>query len=355
MRVAIDISPTKTGHGVRGIGTYTQNLVNEFKKGKWQDVNFEFFQSPASPPTVDVIHYPYFDFFFHTLPIFKKANRVVATIHDVIPLIFPNHFPQGIKAKFNFSLQKLALKNIDGVICVSKTTKNDVVNKLSVPKDKVHVVYSAQGQKFKKLYDKNQLFNVSNKFKLPQNFFLFVGDVNWNKNIIGLLEAVALAEINLVMVGKALVDVALAQVRQIDKKIKDLGIDSKITKTGYVSDEDLCAIYNLATATVMPSFYEGFGFPVLESMACQTPVIASKEASISEVAGDAAIYFNARDPKDIASKISHLLNFDKKSEEKLKEVSLKQAAKFRWSKTAQETIDVYKLIHKINGSVKRDQ
>ena len=100
MRVAVDISPIRSGHKVRGIGSYTKNLIEEFKKGK-EDIEFEFFESSASPPPVDIVHYPYFDLFFHTLPIKKKNSRVV-TIHDVIPLVFPDYFPVGVKGYLSF-------------------------------------------------------------------------------------------------------------------------------------------------------------------------------------------------------------------------------------------------------------
>ena len=344
MRVAIDISPTKTGHGVRGIGTYTQNLVNEFKKGKWQDINFEFFANSASPPPVDTIHYPYFDFFFHTLPILNKSGRVVVTIHDVVPLIFPDHFPRGIKGNFNFFLQKLALKNIDAVICVSKTSKNDVVKKLAFPKDKIHVVYSAPGHNFKKISNHHKLSITAKKYKLPPKFVLYVGDVNWNKNIPNLLEAVKLSGSNLVMVGKSLTDTTLAQVKEIEFKIEKLGIKNKVIRTGFVPEADLVAIYNLASATLLPSFYEGFGLSVLESMACGTPVICSNLASLAEIGKDTAIFCQPENVADIADKISKLAKLNGQAKEKLSAKLIDHVAQFTWSKTAKETLDVYKKI-----------
>ena len=303
MRVAIDVSPIKSGHKARGIGSYTKNLVEEFKK-RTGGIEFEFFENPASPPPVDIIHYPYFDLFFHTLPIFKKSSRVVVTIHDVIPLVFPKHFLRGVKGSISLFLQRLALKNVDAVICDSNTSKKDIVQKLSYPSDKIHVVYLAPGENFKNIQDKKRLSKIATKYRLPVKFALYVGDVNWNKNILGLLEAVKIAKANLVMVGDSIVDHNLPQVKQIDAKISSLNIKDKVIRTGYVEDEDLVAIYNLAPLTVLPSFYEGFGLPVLESMACATSVVGSKLASIPEISGNAAIYCNPSDPKDIASKIS---------------------------------------------------
>lgn len=341
MKVAIDISPTKTEHSVRGIGTYTQNLVNEFNKGKWQDIQFEFFASPSSPPPVDIIHYPYFDFFFHSLPILKKSSRVVVTTHDVIPLIFPDHFPRGIKGNLNFFLQKLALNRVDAVICDSQTSKQDISDKLSAPKEKIHVVYLAPSDKFHPISDHSVLSVVVKKHKLPKKFVLYVGDINWSKNIPNLLRAISKLNIKLVMVGKALVDESLIEVREINKLVDKLNIKNKIIKTGFVETEELVAIYNLSSVTVLPSYYEGFGLPVLESMACGTPVVCSNVASLSEIGQNAAIFCNPESINDISTKIAKALNFTKSQREKLSKTLIKHASRFSWQKVAQKTIQVY--------------
>ncbi len=306
MRVAVDISPIKTGHGVRGIGSYTEKLTREFKKGNWS-VEFEFFEDPTSPPPADLIHYPYFDLFFRTLHSKKICGRVV-TIHDLIPLVFPSYFPSGLKGYINLFFQKRALKNVDAIICDSQTSKNDIISKLTVPEGKIHVVYLAAGDNFKPLNNPKFLSEVSKKYNLPKRFILYVGDVNWNKNIPNLLEAVKIAKINLVMVGKALTDQSLKETKEINRLIKKLKIENKIMKTGYVPEEALVAIYNLASLTVLPSFYEGFGLPVLESMACGTPVVCSKVASLAEIAGFVAVFSDPSNPNDIARKITSVLD-----------------------------------------------
>lgn len=340
MKVAIDISPTKTGHSTRGIGSYTKNLIEEFKKEK-QGIEFEFFESPASPPLVDLVHYPYFDLFFHTLPIKKKTSRVV-TIHDVIPLIFPQHFPVGIRGTTNLLLQKLALKDVDAVICDSQTSKNDIVKKLSVQEDKIHVVYLAPGPEFKRVSDQHQLSAVSRKYKLTPKFVLYVGDVNWNKNVTKILEAVKITKLNLVMVGKSLTDISLPQVKEIDSKIESLGIKNKIIRTGFIPENDLVAIYNLATVSILPSFYEGFGLPVLESMACGTPVVCSKVASLLEIGSNYAVYCDPENPLDISKKILLVLNQHKTT---LSSKLIKHASNFTWPKVTAQTVNVYKKVN----------
>lgn len=343
MKVAIDVSPLKTGHKVRGIGSYTQNLIKEFKIGKWQGMEFEYFASPASPPPVELIHHPYFDFFFHTLPVKKNIGRVV-TIHDVIPLVFPEHFPVGLKGNINLFLQKLALKNIDGVICDSKTSEQDIIDKLSVPKEKVHIVYLAPSSVFGPINEQKHLSQVAGEYNLPKSFVLYVGDVNWSKNILSLLEAIKKAKVNLVMVGKAFTDKSLKEVQEIDDLIHKLKLSERIIKTGYIRDEDLAAIYNLASATVLPSFYEGFGLPVLESMACGTPVVCSNIASLAEIGKEAAIFCDPTNPNDIAEKIEYVLGLEVKEKESFSRRLIKHANNFSWHEVAKQTIEVYKLL-----------
>jgi len=342
MKIALDISPIKTGHKIRGIGSYTEKLTRELQKYKDQ-VELELFENPNSPPPADVIHYPYFDLFFHTLPFRATTSRVV-TIHDVIPLVFPDYFPVGVKGYLSFFFQKMALRNVNAVICDSENSKKDIISKLSYPSEKIHPIYLAPGENFKKISNKKLLDEVSKRFNLPSNFILYVGDVNWNKNIPNLLKAVKLAKVNIVMVGSALVDKNLVQTEGIDKLIKELGISSQITRTGYIEENDLIAIYNLAECSVLPSFYEGFGLPVVESMACGTPVICSNVASLSEIAKDIAIFCDPTDSQDIADNISAVLNLSPQKLESLSTKLIRYTAKFSWQKVAKQTIKVYESV-----------
>lgn len=345
IKIGYNTSPLKNGHKIRGIGNYTQNLLDELqKRSKLQIVPFE--NNP--PQNVDVIHYPYFDLFFRSLPSNSNINRVV-TIHDVIPLVFPKHFPVGIRGSINLFLQKKALKNVEAVICDSKTSKNDIIQKLSYPSDKIHVVYLAAGSVFRKIEDLSQLNKIAAKFNLPKEFILYVGDVNWNKNLKNLLSAVKIANCSLVMVGKSLADLNIPQSKEIDKQIKKLNIEKNIIKTGetgYIQSEDLAALYNLAKATISPSFYEGFGLSVLESMACGTPVICSDNSSLAEITGGLASYCNPDSSSDIAEKINNILKSSNLKTVTTSQTLINHASKFSWKKVAEETIKVYESIVK---------
>lgn len=338
-KVAIDISSTAGGHAVRGIGAYTRNLVGEYKKGKWP-VEFEFFTSPTSPPPASLIHYPYFDLFFHTLPVRKTTTRGV-TIHDVIPLVFPKASPVGMRGRLAHLLQKKALKNTDFVICDSQNSKRDVEEKLGVSPDKIEVIYLAASESFKKINDQKLLEHSRIRLKLPEKFVLYVGDVNWNKNIRGLLMAVSKIKTPTVLVGSALTDPNLGETKIIDEQIRKNNLSEIITKTGFLEEADLALVYNLAAATVLPSFYEGFGLPVLESMSCGTPVICSNIASLAEIAGDAAVFCNPHDPADIAEKIRYVMSLSQDGKNKLSQKSQKNASKYSWTTTAQKTVQIY--------------
>lgn len=344
MSIAFETGATKDLNSVRGVGSYTQNLQNELRIYQKQ-LGINFVSKGFNPNSYNLVHYPYFDLFFHTLALTSKAKRIV-TIHDVIPLIFPDKFPSGIKGKLNLLLQKRALGNVDFVICDSETSKKDVIQKLSVPANKVKAIYLAAGENFGKVTALGEIESTRKKYKLPEIFSLYVGDVNWNKNLTTLLKSVSISKIPLVMVGSALVDKALKPVMELDRLITDLDINSLVIRTGFVPEKDLVAIYNMAQVTVMPSVYEGFGLPVLESMACGTPVICSHNSSLSEIGGNVAIFCDPSSPEDIAAKIKSTINLAPDQRSNLSAKCQGHAKKFSWEKTARQTIDIYQEVLK---------
>jgi len=344
MTIAFETGAAQDLNSVRGIGSYTQNLQKALTKYK-QELGIDFVKKGFNSSSYDLVHYPYFDLFFHTLPLKSKTKRIV-TIHDVIPLIFPDKFPAGIKGRVNLLLQKLALKNVDFVICDSQTSKGDVVKKLQVPPQKVKVVYLAAGEQFRKITNNVELQAVRQKYQLPDKFALYVGDVNWNKNLKGLLESVAISKVPLVMVGSALANKQLPQVKELDRLSQQLGIGDLVIKTGFVPQKDLAAIYNLSEVVVVPSFYEGFGLPVLEGMACGIPVICSQNSSLTEIGGSVAIFCDPARPADIAAKIKSTISLTATERSNLAAKCKAHSKKFSWEKTAQQTIDIYQEVLK---------
>lgn len=346
MNIALDISPLKVGHflqhRVRGTGFYLENLKQSLQRYYPSD-NYVFFTRGQSiPNNVDLVHYPYFEPFFLTLPIFTKKKFVV-TVHDLTPLAFPKYFPSGIKGKIKWTIQKRALRKSSAIITDSYSSKRDIVRFAGVPEGKVSVAYLAAGEEFR--IDKGILGQVKKKYGLPDKFALYVGDVTWNKNLPALIDAARIAKVSLVIVGQAIAQEVFDKNnfwnRDLVKVKKLTEENSNVFVLGFVEKEELVALYNGATVFVMPSFYEGFGLPILEAMSCGCPVITSGEGSTREVAGEAAVYTNAYDVSTIARDLEKVFA-DENLRKKLSEKGIIQAEKFSWEKTADETMKVYK-------------
>jgi glycosyltransferase involved in cell wall biosynthesis len=275
-------------------------------------------------------------------------------------------------------MQKFSLKQANAVITDSNSSKEDIKQLIGIKDNKISVVPLAAGEKFSDLgYRskdisgslKSNILNLKSKYKLPEKFVLYVGDVTWNKNLPRLLDSIIEAKVPLVMVGKSLISEDFDKTNpwnhdliRINEIIDSLGsktddlrsrksaqfinhksliINHQVLRLGFVPDEDLVALYNIATVFVMPSLYEGFGLPVLEAMACGCPVVTSREGSLSEVAGEAAFFVDAYDYKDIAGGIKKVFESESLQKE-LSEKGLKRARDFSWKKSAELTLDVYR-------------
>lgn len=364
MKVAIDGGPLNSGHSVRGIGVHTKLLIEHLKNIKNLQVDVVDFKT-ADLSKYDIVHYQHFNPFFISLPFFKKTKTIL-TIHDLIYLIYPNHYPPGIKGRLKFLVNKFLVQQVDAIITISETSKKDIVRFLGVSPDKVYVVYLAQKPIFKKISDKKKLDEVKKKYGLPAKFVLYVGDINYNKNIPNLIKTCKLAKLPLVISGKQALDIETSGMGMDDIKgikdwfrfilnkphpelahfkqiLKNFDKSRNVMRLGFVPDEDIVALYNLATVYCQPSLYEGFGLPILESFASGTPVAAARTQALVEIGGNACQYFDPKDLKDMTKKISELManqNLRKdligKGNEKVKD--------FSWDKTAKETYEIYTKI-----------
>src|SRR5258708_7304365 len=163
MKVAINTSPLASIHKTRGVGFYTKYLVGELKKIK--ELEVQEFSHLDEVKEADIIHYPYFDLFFHTLRVHRKIPTVV-TIHDVTPLKFPKHYPSGIRGKFKFLLQKNELKKVKAVITDSDASKKDIHSLLKLNEESIFVTYLAQAEHFRQIKDGAKLKKIASKFNL---------------------------------------------------------------------------------------------------------------------------------------------------------------------------------------------
>lgn len=353
MKIGINVTPLITEHKDRGIGRYTKNLLEYLKKNN--SIEVVEFTNQNKLNNVDLVHYPWFDLYFHSLPIFKKYPTIV-TVHDVMPLIFPKFYLAGIKGNFNFVLQKVALKKSDFIITDSEASRKDINKYLSVDPQKIATILLASGREFGKSSEEGKL-GVKKKYNLGDNFLLYVGDCNYIKNIPFLIEGFnrflqknTFTSIKLVLAGEIflkpqeeLIHAELSSMRRVNELIYKYSLEEKIVRVGNVKDEELEALYKLASVYIQPSLYEGFGLPILEAMTAGTPVISSNGGSLPEVGGDAVVYFN---PTDIDSFIFNLekVMLDTKLRAQMIDKGIKQASNFSWEKVAEQTTEVYEKV-----------
>ena len=172
MKIAFNISPLKTGHAARGIGMYTKYLKEALLR-YYPENEYVFFENNNFiGRNLDIIHYPFFDPFFLSLPLWKKTKTIV-TVHDLIPLLFPEHFPAGLRGALKWQIQKLSLFGCVGVITDSFSSKKDIVRLTGISEKKVHVVYLAAGEEFKKInVDKTTKERLKKQYHLPDKFIL---------------------------------------------------------------------------------------------------------------------------------------------------------------------------------------
>ena len=349
MKIAIDISPLTSGHflqhRVRGTGFYLQNLRENLLKYYSNDSYLFFKRGDKISKEINVIHFPYFEPFFLTLPFNISSNSIV-TVHDLTPFVFKDQFPSGTRGKIKWQIQKRSLKKAGAIITDSKSSKRDIERFTNIDPSKIYVVYLAAGESFKPQKDQ-EIERVKNKFNLPEKYFLYVGDVTWNKNLPNLLKAVREANVPLVIAGQAFVKTNYDKNNPWNKslsKAQKLASDNKkVMALGFVSDEDLACLYSGAQGFVMPSFYEGFGLPVLEAMQSGCPVICSDAGSLAEVAGDAAYFVDPKSVDSIRQGIERIFS-DQDLRSRLAKAGLVQSKKFSWEKTAKETHKVYEKI-----------
>ena len=365
-KVAIDTGPLTGGHSVRGIGFHTRKLIEEFEKrvsGEFEISAIDFKKKDLSK--YDLVHYPSFNPFFPTLPDLYPTKAVV-TIHDLIYLVFPQAYPPGIRGRVNFKKQKDAVRKASAVITISDTSKKDIVKYLDIDAKKVYVIPLAPARQSIPVKDAKLLKKIKAKYNLPEKYVLYVGDVNYNKNIINLIKACKLVNLKLVIVGKQALDIEelgmslksihgpqdwirflinkphpeLAHFGNLLKEFKD---KSTIIRLGFIPDDDLKVVFNLAGVYCQPSLYEGFGLPVLEAMACGTPVVASDISAHREIAGNNVMYVDPKSPEDISKGIKKMMD-DNTIRDKFIKSGLERAKQYGWKKVADGTLSVYEKI-----------
>jgi len=202
MKIALDIGPLSDGNAGRGIGVYTKFLKEsllELSKGEHFIVDPIDVHASKTLHNYDLIHYPSFDFFQNTLDV-PKSIPVVVTIHDTIPLIYPEKYPSGLRGRIALFKQKQSLKRVSAVITDSETSKKDIVRLLRFSDSKIFPIYL--GPTVSKISKSINIAKTLQNFKIDFPYVLYIGDVNWNKNLVSLARACESSRIHLVIVGK---------------------------------------------------------------------------------------------------------------------------------------------------------
>ncbi|HIK43916.1 MAG TPA: glycosyltransferase family 4 protein [Leptolyngbyaceae cyanobacterium M65_K2018_010] len=294
------------------------------------------------PSKYQVFHSPFF-----RLPAVDKTRSLsrIITIHDLIPLLYPNFVTLKNKSLFREILSSIN-PGKDWVICNSSSTKNDFCDYSKISTDRVFVTPFAADKFFFRVSDRDLIKLVMDKYQISHApYLLSICTLEPRKNLAflvscfnQLLHEEPNLDINLVLVGA----VGWSNEQLFEKLAASEVLRSRVIFTGYVPDDELSALYTGATAFLFPSLYEGFGLPPLEAMQCGVPVITSNTSSLPEVVGDAGIMIDPTDEDALCQAILNLVNNEQLRAE-LSQKGLERAKQFSWAKCAEQTVEVYRI------------
>lgn len=265
----------------------------------------------------------------------KISAAKIVTIHDLFFLKYPHDFSKVdrwlYKKKTTYSCEKA-----DHIIAISDATKSDLINYLKIKEEKITTVYQSCATLFQEQSES------SSDVDLPPRYFLYVGTLNKRKNITSILQAIARIprekRIPLLVVGQA----TQAYRKVISNLIEELKIREDVIFLGHVANNSLKVIYQNAVCTVLPSFYEGFGIPVIESLFCGTPVIVSDVSALPEAAGPCGLHLSPTDVEQMASGLTQFISDDQFRNQLLANVKV-HLEQFSSSATAKKLHSIYSL------------
>jgi alpha-1,3-rhamnosyl/mannosyltransferase len=283
---------------------------------------------------VDLLHSPHF-----LLPLMRPCPAL-ATIHDVIYLACPEDMPSSAGRLYYRTMMNACSRMATRIITDSEYSKAEIIRYLRPDLAKIDVVYPAVDPFFQCPANPAQIALVRSKFGIDSDYILCVGIYKPRKNHAGLLKAFQLL-LRGEMQSQLVIAGPMGEGRSVLERLAaELGIVDQIIFTGFVHDADLRALYSHARVCVCPSLYEGFGFTVLEAMACGTPVVCSSATSLPEVAGKAALYFDPHKPEEMAVQLRSAF-FDDAMRASLITEGHRNLLRFSWEETARQTLAVY--------------
>jgi glycosyltransferase involved in cell wall biosynthesis len=254
-------------------------------------------------------------------------------------------YQQSLGLRLYILLAATAAPRARVILTLSEASRQDILSKLKVPAERVRLTYLAPAPYFQPVRDHQQLTHLKQKYKLPENFILYLGGYAFHKNIKTLLQAfkqvkTALGEGHFLVLAGELPPKASSLYPDPLQLAYQMDLEASIITPGPIAEEDLPALYSAARVFVYPSCYEGFGLPVLEAMACGTPVVTTNAASIPELAGTAAFQLDPDDSTSIAAAIIQLYS-DETVRTEMVDRGYSQVRKFTWAETATKTAQIY--------------
>jgi len=276
---------------------------------------------------INVFHGP-----ANILPFFRKKKvKYLLTVHDLSFLLFPQNYSRLFNLYYKYFVER-SLDNADVIVTDSKSTKNDIKKFYRIPDNKIKVIY---------LGVNNAFFKANKKKRLIKDKYFFSVKYSKRKNTLSILKAMVknekLLEYKFVIAGLR----TEHQLKKLKEKVKELHLENNVILFGYATERELISLYQNAEFFIYPSFYEGFGFPVLEAMACKCPVITSDNSSLREITPDKEWLVDPYNLNDISNKINKMLSLSKEERSELIQKNYNFAQKFTWERTVREYIKIF--------------
>jgi len=279
----------------------------------------------------------------HLLPRITHA-RSVFTLHDTAYLLFPQYHLLRNRLYLTLMMPRF-LAQAEAIIAVSESTRRDAERFYRLDPAKVHVIPEGVEPQFAPITNCQLLDAIRQRYNLPFRFILYVGTIEPRKNLLTLLEAYAALRVQSPEVGLVIAGGRGWLYESFFECLRQLGLEEYVTLTGYVPDDDLPALLNLAEVFAFPSVFEGFGLPPLEAMACGAPVVCSNASSLPEVVGEAGLLLPPADLRAWVEALQRLLTTPELRAE-LRAQGLARARRFTWEAAAQKTLAIYETVNR---------
>jgi glycosyltransferase involved in cell wall biosynthesis len=381
VRVAFDARHLQTVARVRGIGRYSRNLLAAFARRAPRDVEWILVRLRNFPPADPGLLPAHRDLptsrlrrpelsmlaldpvllsfelggaradVYHSTQLSLPARRsfpAVITVHDVAPLIWPEHYLRLPYARAGHAWQYALARRADAVIAVSEATKRDVVERLGIPEERITVVTEAVDDSFVPPSREEGRRRARERFGVPERYVLYVGQFDPRKNVRGLLRAFAVAaerdrDLRLVIVGDLGKLAGILRDALADRRVPR----DRVILTGFVDDATLAALYAGAECLLHAALLEGFGLTALESLAAGTPVVGYAGGAVAEVVGDAGLLVRSGDEEALGAALCRFLD-DAPLRASLAGRTHARASAFSWDRAADDTLAVYRRVARVN-------